>query len=74
MTMARGMPTGAHSSHSIRGGAVDAVGRGDHEQGRVGRAQPRAQVADEVRVAGGVEQVHLHVADLNGGEGQVHRA
>ncbi len=38
---------------------VDAVVGGDHEQGTVGGAQPRAQLADEVGVPGGVDQVDL---------------
>ena len=44
------------------GRAVHAVDGGDHEQGRVRRAQAGPQVADEVRVPGGVEQVDLDAA------------
>ena len=43
----------------LLGGAVEAVGRRDDEQRAVGRAQAGPQLADEVRVAGGVEQVDL---------------
>ena len=48
------------------GRAVDAVDRADHEQRRVGGAQPGPQVADEVGVAGGVEQVDLDAACTTG--------
>ena len=41
------------------GGGVHAVDGGDHEQRGVGGAQAGAQLADEVGVAGGVEQVDL---------------
>ena len=37
------------------------LGGGDHEQRGVGGAQPGAQLADEVAVAGGVDQVDLDV-------------
>ena len=46
------------------GRAVDAVDGGDDEQRGVGGAQPGAQVADEVGVPGGVEQVDLDAVDL----------
>ena len=59
-TTARGMPTAAHSSHSSRGRAVHPVDGGDHEQGGVGGPQPGPQLADEVGVTGGVEQVDVH--------------
>ena len=52
------------------GGAVDTVvGRHDEERA-VGRAQSCAELADEVGVAGGVEQVDLHVADRDRREGE----
>ena len=59
MTTARGIPTSAHSRHSVRVGVVDTLVGGDHEQRTVGGAQSRAQLAHEVGVAGGVEQVDL---------------
>ena len=40
-----------------RDGPVDVVGARDDEDGGVGGPQPGAQVADEVGVAGGVEEV-----------------
>ena len=43
-----------------RDGPVDVVGARDDEDGGVGRPQPGAQAADEVGVAGGVEQVEGH--------------
>ena len=46
------------------GRAVDAVDGGHDEQRGVGGAQPGAQVADEVGVAGGVEQVDLDAVVL----------
>ena len=42
----------------------------DHEQGGVGGAQPGAQLADEVGVAGGVEQVDLDVVVHERRDGQ----
>ena len=42
--------------------AVDVVGARDDEDGRVGRAQTGPELADEVGVAGGVEQVERHGA------------
>jgi len=50
------------------GGAVDAVRRRDDEDGRVCCPDARAQLADEVGVAGGVEQVHQHVAGHQRGQ------
>jgi hypothetical protein len=44
--------------------------RRDHEQHRVGRGQGRAHVADEVGVAGGVEQVDLEAVIFDGCDGQ----
>ena len=73
ITTARGMPTAAHSSHSILVSAVDALGGGDGEQRCVGRAQPGPQVAREVGVAGRVEQVDLDAVVDDRREGQVDR-
>ena len=56
---ARGMPTSAHSRHSDRVAVVDALVGGDHEQRAVGGAQAGPQLADEVGVPGGVDQVDL---------------
>jgi hypothetical protein len=42
----------------------------DHEQDRVHRPERRADVADEVGVSRGVEDVELGVAPLDGGERQ----
>ena len=56
------------------GPAVDAVDGRDHEQRRVGGAQTGPQVADEVRVAGGVEEVDLHAVDHDGGQRNADRA
>ena len=44
------------------GGLVDVPTGRDHEQHRVGGAQPGAHLADEVRMARGVEQVDVDVA------------
>ena len=44
------------------GRAVDALAGGDHEQRAVGGAKAGAQLADEVGIAGSVEQVDLDVA------------
>ena len=56
------------------GGRVDrafaALVRGDDEQGGVGGAQAGAQLADEVPVAGGVDQVDLGVLVEDRGDGQ----
>ena len=72
-TTARGIPTSAHSRHSWRGDLVDRlVGRG-HEQRAVGGAQPGPQLADEVGVAGGVDQVDLHPAVHERGDRERHR-
>jgi len=53
------------------GRAVDAVGRGDHEDGGIGCPDARAELADEVRVPGGVEQVHQHVTGDDRGKVQL---
>jgi hypothetical protein len=45
-----------------------------HEQRSVGRAQPGPHVADEVVVAGGVEQVDEHAVVLERREREVDRA
>ncbi len=62
------MPTAAHSSHSAMVVGVDAVDGRDDEQGGVGGAQAGAQLADEVGVAGGVEQVDLDRRVLERGD------
>ncbi|OPZ52266.1 MAG: hypothetical protein BWY91_02385 [bacterium ADurb.BinA028] len=56
------------------GRAVDAVRAGDDEDGRVGGAQPRAQLADEVGVSGGVDEVDRQPAALDGGNLDAHGA
>ena len=56
---ARGMPTAAHSSHSAAVAASMPSDGGDHEERGVGGPQAGAQLADEVGVAGGVQQVDL---------------
>ena len=47
---------------------------GDDEQGRVRGAQAGPQLADEVGVAGGVEQVDLDAVPFDGDQGELHRA
>ncbi len=49
---------------------LDPLDGRDHEQDPVGGRQGRAHVADEVGVAGGVEQVDLEAVVLDGGDGQ----
>jgi hypothetical protein len=49
-------------------GTVDAVRGGDHEDRGVRGPDARAQLADEVGVARGVEQVHQYVAGDQGGQ------
>jgi hypothetical protein len=56
------------------GQPVDAVGRGDREQRRVGGAQPGPQVASEVGIAGRIQQVDLHAAVDERHQRQVDRA
>jgi len=56
------------------GQAVDAVGGGDREQGRVGGPQAGPQLGGEIGVSGGVQQVDLDAAMQDRREGQVHRA
>jgi hypothetical protein len=58
----------------LPGALVDAVDRGHDEQRRTGRAQAGAQLADGVRVSGGVEQVDLHAVVLERRQRQEHRA
>ena len=58
MTTARGVPSAAHSSHSVDGDRVDLVRCRHHEQRGIGRPQPGPQLAGEVRVARGVHEVH----------------
>ncbi len=55
------------------GRLVDALVGGDHEHRAVRRPQPRPQLADEVGVARGVEQVDLHPLVHQGRERQAHR-
>ena len=55
------------------GGRVDALERVDHEQGGVGGAQSGAQLADEVGVAGGVDEVDLDVPVHDRGHRQADR-
>ncbi len=50
------------------------LGGGDHEQRGVGGAQPGAQLADEVAVAGGVDQVDLDAVVHQRRHGQRDRA
>src|SRR6266540_921219 len=52
------------------GGGVHAVDGGDHEQRRVGGAQAGAELADEVGIAGSVEQVDLHALMQHRSTGQ----
>ena len=59
--------------------ALPAGGGGHDEQRRVGRAQPGAQLTDEVAVAGGVDQIDLRVGAVRrgvheGSDGQRDRA
>ncbi len=54
----------------LPGRLVDAVVGGDHEHRRVRGAQARPQLAHEVGVAGGVEQVDLDTLVLERGEGE----
>src|SRR4029079_2357094 len=56
------------------GQAVDAVNRGDGEQGSVRGAQAGPQVAGEVGVTGCVQQVDLHVRGEHRGQREVDRA
>ena len=50
------------------GGAVDAVGRRDHEDRGVGRANTGPELTDEVGVARRVQEVHQHAAVLHRGD------
>ncbi len=56
------------------GRSVDAVDGRDHEECGVGGAQTGAQVADEVGVAGGVQQVDLDPRVHERGDGEADRA
>ncbi len=56
------------------GQAVHALGGGDGEERRVRRAQPGPQVAGEVGVPGGIQQVHLDPGMDERGHGEVDRA
>lgn len=53
------------------GGAVDAVGGGDDEEGGVGRAQTGPEFPDEVGVSGGVQDVDLDSGPLDGDQGEL---
>ena len=70
---ARHADRGALLPQRDRGG-VDPVDRGDDEQGGVGGAQAGPQLADEVRVAGGVEQGDLVPVVLDGATARDDRA
>ena len=56
------------------GQAVHALGGGDSEEGRVRRTEPGPQVAGEVGVTGGIQQVHLDPGVDERGDGEVDRA
>ena len=56
------------------GGVVDTFVRGDHEQRAVCGSQPCPQFADEVRVAGSVDQVDLDPVVLERREREADRA
>ena len=66
---ARGMPTTAHSLPQRPGRGVDAVGRRDDEERGVRGPQAGPELADEVGVAGGVEEVEHHAARRDGRDG-----
>jgi hypothetical protein len=53
------------------GRAVDPIGSGDHEQGRIRRAQARPQLTDEVRIARGVNEVEDHTLMGHGRDGEL---
>ena len=52
------------------GALVDRLVGGHHEQGAVGRAETGTHLTDEVRVAGGVEEVDLAVLVHHGCDGE----
>ncbi len=56
------------------GGAVHAVRGGDHEEGRVRRAQTGPELSDEVGVAGGVQQIDLDPVPCERDQGELYRA
>ena len=56
------------------GCAVDAVRCGDHEDGCVSCTDAGAELTDEVGVAGGVKEVHEHVAGHQRGKVELGRA
>ena len=64
----RGTPSSAAIFHDRLGLHLDAVDRADHEHGEVGHPQRGLHVADEVGVAGGVDQVDLVALPLERGE------
>ena len=73
-TTARGIADLGALAPQAAGRRVDALVGGDHEHRAVGGPQPGAQLADEVGVAGGVEQVDLDVAVHQRRQGEPDRA
>ena len=73
-TIARGIPTAAHSSHTIRVAPSTPSGGRDDEKGRVRRAQTGPEFPDEVGVSGGVQKIDLDAVPFDGHQGQLHRA
>ncbi|BCT74553.1 hypothetical protein SCMU_03950 [Sinomonas cyclohexanicum] len=75
-----GKHDGARHPHALTlgpqgdGRGVDVLGGRDDEQGAVRGAEPGAELAHEVGVAGGVEQVDLDVAGHDRGERERHGA
>jgi len=56
------------------GGAVDTVGGGDDEEGGICGPQTRSQLPDEVRIAGGVNEVEHHALMGDAGDTELHGA
>ncbi len=73
-TIARGMPTAAHSSHTMRVAPSTPSARRDDEEGRVRCAQTGPELPDEVGVSGGVQNIDLVSAPFDGDQGELHRA
>ena len=69
-TMARGMPTAAHSSHTMRVAPSTPSGGRDDEKGRVRRSQTGPELPDEVGVSGGVQQIDLVLRPIRRGPGR----
>ena len=69
-----GQADGGALRPQLLGPGVDLLGRRHHEQRGVGGAQPGPQLGDEVRVAGGVQQVDLAPGVLERRERERHRA